>query len=69
MHPILESAIVAVLVFIVFIARGGIGPPAFRGKPPRVTTSRLPFKFSVRTLLIVTTIVAVVLGLVALLSR
>ena len=62
---VLEAALVAVLAFAVLFALDGwVAPPSFRTGQQSINTTKLPFKFSLRTLLIVTTLVAVVLGLV-----
>ena len=63
----LEAAIVAVLVFAVWLAiQGGIGGmPAVRGSRPKLRASRLPFRFGLRSLLIAVTLIAVLLGILA----
>jgi hypothetical protein len=67
---VLEAALVAVLAFAVLFALDGwVAPPGFRTNRQSIKTKKLPFKFSLRTLLIVTTIIALVLGLIVWLNR
>jgi hypothetical protein len=64
----LEKVIVVVLLFVVWLAlQGGLpgGEGATLGVPPRLKQSRLLFRFSLRTLLIVVTAIAVLLGILA----
>jgi hypothetical protein len=60
----LESAIVAVLALVVLIAANGILIPTLRGSPVKTTSRRARMRFGLKTLLIVTTLVAILLGLV-----
>ena len=62
---VLEAVLVAVLAFAVLFALDGwVAPPGFRTNRQSIKATKLPFKFSLRTLLIVTTLVAVGLGLI-----
>ncbi len=65
MVSILETAVVATLGLVVWIAiQGWVSVPQGRSKPERVICRRDSLRFSLRTLLIATTVIAVVLGLV-----
>jgi hypothetical protein len=61
----LETALVVVLGIIAWIALNGSwgAMPVVRGRQPRLSRNE-PIRFSLRTLLIATTLVAVVLGLI-----
>jgi hypothetical protein len=62
---VLEAVLVAVLACAVLFALDGwVTPPGFRSNRQSSKTTKLPFRFSVRTLLIATMLVAVVLGLI-----
>ena len=62
---VLEAVLVAVLAFAVLFALDGwVTPPGFRSNRHSIKATKLPFKFSLRTLLIATTLVALVLGLI-----
>ena len=67
----LEAIIVAVLSTLVWVAVkvAGVGMPVGRYKVAKLRVSFQPFRFSVRTMLIVTTLVAAVLGLAVWLTR
>ena len=67
----LEATIVAVLAFVVWVAMGGgiSLRPSTSGSHKKLKVSRLPFRFSLRTLLIAITLVAVVLGVLVATSR
>jgi hypothetical protein len=60
------KAVVVVLGLIVWLAIDGWFPgmPIVRGKQPRLRLAPYPVRFSLRTLLIATTLVALVLGLI-----
>jgi hypothetical protein len=70
MNSSMEATIVVVLIVLVWIAiEGWLGAPLTGGTSPRLRSSRQPFRFSLRTLLILTTLVAVILGLGVWLAR
>ena len=61
---VLVAALVGVLSFVVLFAIDGwASPPGFRGNGRAVRVHRLPFKFSLRTVLFGMTLVAIFLGL------
>jgi hypothetical protein len=61
----LEASIVIVLSVLVWMAiEGWFGLPRTYGHGPRTRTRRIPFKFGMRTLLFVVTLVATLLGLI-----
>jgi hypothetical protein len=65
------KAVVVVLGFIVWLAIEGWFPgmPRVLGRQPRLGLAPYPIRFSLRTLLIATPLVAVVLGLIVYATR
>jgi hypothetical protein len=65
-----ESAIIIVLIVAVWLAIH-FGPyiPTSHGRQPSLRSNQLPFRFSLRTFLIATTLVALILGLIIATTR
>jgi hypothetical protein len=60
-----EAAVIALVLVAIFVVQEfGSEMPRRRGSPPGLTATPLPFRFSLRTLLIGVTVVAALLGAV-----
>jgi hypothetical protein len=60
---VLITAVVATLSFLVLFALDGwVSPRGFGGNRRLLVTHRLPYRFSLRSLIIATTLIAVLLG-------
>ena len=64
MKAILESVVVAAGLLVWFAIQGWLIPPMARGTPKDFVSRHSSFRFSLHTMLITATLVAVMLGLV-----
>jgi hypothetical protein len=68
-HPMLETTIVVVLAFVAFLfINGWVLPQPKPGQSAGIEYSRRPFRFSLWTLFVLTTLVAVLIGIVVIAS-
>lgn len=65
----IEAILVAMLVFIIWIATTSVGMPVARGRRPVLRSSARPLRFSLRSMLITMTLIAVALGILAAMGR